>query len=88
MAPGAFLDRMNLTIKDRFEVMRMIFGGHIDKYDYHLVGLNDELLADLLYKSGFSGVCKVADFGLFEDTSGWLFKGVAISINMICEKPA
>jgi hypothetical protein len=22
--------------------MRMIFGGHIDKYDFHLAGLNDE----------------------------------------------
>jgi predicted SAM-dependent methyltransferase len=83
-----FLDRANLTIKDRFEVMRMIFGGHIDKYDFHLVGLNDELLADALYRSGFSGICKVANFGLFEDTSSWLFNGVAISVNMVCEKPA
>ena len=83
-----FLDRSRLTLRDRFEVMRMIFGGHMDKYDYHLVGLNGELLADLLEKSGFSHVCKVNDFGLFQDSSVVLFKGVAISVNMICEKPA
>src|ERR1700679_1091658 len=27
-----FLDRQSLSIEDRFLVMRMIFGGHIDKY--------------------------------------------------------
>ena len=37
-----FLDRQNLTADDRYMVMRMIFGGHIDQYDYHLVGLNQE----------------------------------------------
>jgi predicted SAM-dependent methyltransferase len=41
-----FLDSASLTFQERFMVMRMIFGGHIDKYDYHLVGLNEELLAD------------------------------------------
>ena len=34
-----FLDRKSLSIEDRFLVMWMIFGGHIDQYDYHLVGL-------------------------------------------------
>jgi predicted SAM-dependent methyltransferase len=33
-----FVDRSLLSGQDRFLVMRMIFGGHIDKHDYHLVG--------------------------------------------------
>lgn len=84
-----FLDRESLSVADRFEVMRMIFGGHIDKYDYHLVGLNGEMLASLLYQTGFTHVTKVGGpFGLFQDTSSWLFKGVPISVNMISEKPS
>jgi len=82
-----FLDRATLSFQDRFMVMRMIFGGHIDKHDYHLVGLNDEFLADALRAAGFIGARKVADFGLFRDTSCMAFKGVAISLNMICSKP-
>jgi predicted SAM-dependent methyltransferase len=83
-----FLDRAGLSFQDRFMVMRMIFGGHIDKHDYHLVGLNEEFLADLLRAAGFTGVRKVTNFGLFRDTSSMIFKGVAISLNMMCSKPA
>jgi predicted SAM-dependent methyltransferase len=83
-----FLDRASLSFQDRFMVMRMIFGGHTDKHDYHLVGLNEEFLTDVLRAAGFIGARKVADFGLFRDTSSMAFKGVAISLNMICSKPA
>ena len=82
-----FVDRARLSFQDRFMVMRMIFGGHTDKYDYHLVGLNEEFLTDVLRAAGFVGSRKVADFGLFRDTSSMAFKGVAISLNMICSKP-
>jgi predicted SAM-dependent methyltransferase len=82
-----FLDRASLSFQDRFMVMRMIFGGHIDKHDYHLVGLNEEFLKDALRAAGFTGAHKVADFGLFRDTSSMIFKGVAISLNMTCSKP-
>jgi len=66
--------------------MRMIFGGHIDKYDYHVVGLNEEFLTGFLSASGFINVKRVREFGLFDDSSSSLFKGVAISLNMIAEK--
>ncbi len=81
-----FLDRERLSFQDRFMVMRMIFGGHVDKHDYHLVGLNEEFLTDLLRAAGFTGMRKVADFGLFHDTSSMLFKDVAISVNVVCKK--
>ena len=47
-----FLDRTLLSGQDRFLVMRMIFGGHMDKYDYHLVGLNEEFLTSYLHSCG------------------------------------
>jgi predicted SAM-dependent methyltransferase len=83
-----FVDREALTMKDRFAVMRMIFGGHVDKHDYHLVGLNQEFLADVLRIAGFTELRRVNTFGLFQDTSTMVFKDVLISVNIICEKPS
>jgi predicted SAM-dependent methyltransferase len=81
-----FVDREGLTGQERFFVMRMIFGGHMDQYDYHLVGLNEEFLADFLRVAGFTELRKVVDFGLFQDTSSMQFKGVPISLNIMCRK--
>jgi predicted SAM-dependent methyltransferase len=78
-----FLDRTLLTTQDRFLVMRMIFGGHIDKYDYHLVGLNEEFLTSYLHAAGFVGIRRVSEFGLFDDTSTLELKGIPISLNMV-----
>jgi predicted SAM-dependent methyltransferase len=84
-----FIEKDKLSADERFSVMRMIFGGHVDKYDYHVVGLNDEFLAGFLIAAGFEniGIVKEGGFGLFEDTSSMCFKGVFISLNMIAEKP-
>lgn len=76
-----------LTVNERFVVMRMMFGGHVDEYDYHVVGLNEEFLAGYLKGSGFVGIRKVQEFGLFDDTSTMKFRGVPISLNVIAEKP-
>lgn len=83
---GLFLEKNQLTADERFFVMRMIFGGHIDQYDYHVVGLNEEFLAFFLNESGYVNIRRVPEFGLFQDTSSMLFKGVAISLNIVAEK--
>ena len=67
--------------------MRMMFGGHVDEYDYHLVGLNEEFLNSYLYHAGFVNARRVKGFGLFDDTSNMVFKDTAISLNIIAEKP-
>jgi predicted SAM-dependent methyltransferase len=82
-----FLDRALLSSAERFLVVRMIFGGHVDAYDYHLVGLNEEILTDFLREAGFTGMRRVSGFGLFNDTSCLELKGVPISLNMIANKP-
>jgi predicted SAM-dependent methyltransferase len=81
-----FIDRSLLSAQDRFLVMRMIFGGHIDKHDYHLVGLNEEFLTDYLRAAGFTGMRRVAGFGLFQDASCLELKSVPISLNMTATK--
>ena len=83
-----FLDRARLSVEERFLVMRMIFGGHLDQYDYHLVGLNEEFLGGYLQAAGYTQVRRVGAFGLFEDTSVLALKGVPISLNMAATKPA
>ncbi len=80
------LDKESLTAEERFHAMRMLFGGHTDKYDYHFVGLNEEFLTQYLQGAGYVNARRVEGFGLFEDTSSMVFKGVPISLNMIAEK--
>lgn len=82
-----FVARDQLTAEERFFVMRRMFGGHVDKYDYHVVGLNAEFLAMYLREAGYVNISRVQNFGLFEDTSNMLFKGVPISLNVIAHKP-
>jgi len=69
-----FLQKDKLTINERFHVMRMIFGGHVDRYDYHLAGLDVDFLAAFLQEAGFVNLRRMSSFGLFEDTSGMHFK--------------
>jgi predicted SAM-dependent methyltransferase len=83
-----FLRKHDMSFDDRFFVMRMIFGGHSNEYDYHVVGLNEELLKGYLVLTGFSAIRKVESFGFFDDSSNSTYKDVAISCNMIAEKPA
>jgi len=76
-----------LNVNERYHVMRMIFGGHMDQYDYHVVGLNQEFLTHLLKDAGFSNIQKQVPFGLFQDCSGLQLHNQFISLNMTAEKP-
>ena len=83
---GLILAKDVLAMDERFFVMRLIFGGHVDKYDYHVVGLNEEFLTEFLRMAGYENVLKVEEFGLFDDTSNMKYKGVAISLNVTAER--
>lgn len=67
----------------RFEIMRMMFGGQVHEFDFHYVGLTDEILAGYFQASGFSEVYRVKELGIFEDTSSMRYRGVLISLNMV-----
>jgi predicted SAM-dependent methyltransferase len=75
-----------LTVDERFHVMRMMFGGHVDAFDYHVVGLNESFLQRFLEEAGFDAIKKVDAFGIFEDTSNLVFKGESISLNVTAKK--
>lgn len=77
-----------LSFHERFHVMRMMFGGHMDAHDYHAVGLNEELLEYYLKSAGFGAMAKVDTFNIFQDTSCMTFKDEPISLNMVARKLA
>lgn len=80
-----FIDK-ELKVDEKFHVMRMIFGGHMDENDYHLVGLNFIFLMSYLRDAGFSSIRKVQSFDIFKDTSTLRYKDILISCNVIAKK--
>jgi predicted SAM-dependent methyltransferase len=75
-----------LTTQQRFEVMRMIFGGQMDPHDLHKVGLTYEFLGSYLRHAGFVSVERVAGFDLFADSSQIRVGGHLISLNVVARK--
>lgn len=71
---------------DRFRVMRMIFGGQMDEFDFHRIGLNFDFIIDYLRDVGFANVEHVESFGLFNDASDFELFGQRISLNLIAVK--
>ena len=73
--------------KVKIHVLRMMFGGQTDKFDFHYFGWDFHLLNDRLGKAGFSKVERVKTFSLFDDTSDYApYGGVPISLNLIAHK--
>jgi predicted SAM-dependent methyltransferase len=70
----------------RFHLMRMVFGGHMDEYDYHLTGLDESYLRDQLQQAGFSAIQRVPSFNLFKDSSEMQFLGMPISLSMVATR--
>jgi predicted SAM-dependent methyltransferase len=76
------------TADNRFQIMRIMFGGQMEPHDYHYVGLNLGFLRSYLKVAGFADIERVQDFGIFEDTSKMKFGGVPISLNVKAVKQA
>ena len=80
-----FLDP-NAPPKVKFHVMRMMFGGQTDEFDFHYFGWNMLFLKDFLTVAGFKKIDKVKSFSFFKDTSDYSPYGVPISLNVIAHK--
>ena len=80
-----FLDP-KAPLKIKYEVMRMMFGGQVDEFDYHYFGWNMLLMEYFLKDAGFKKIERVKSFSLFNDTSELSFHGVPISLNVIAYK--
>ena len=70
----------------KFHVMKMIFGGQTDQFDFHYFGWNFILLNQFLIKTGFNKIQRVKSFSLFNDTSDYSPYGAPISLNIIAYK--
>ncbi len=66
--------------------MRILFGGQVDPFDFHQIGLNLDFMADFLQQAGFYSVEQVESFGLFDDDSNVAPFGTPISLNLIAVK--
>ncbi len=75
-----------LSTEQRFKLMRMMFGGQTDPYDFHKVGLIEEFLAEYFTAAGFKSWCRVEEFSIFSDASSMRLGGHLISLNMIATK--
>jgi predicted SAM-dependent methyltransferase len=78
---GMFLGK-DLDFQGRITVMRIIFGGQLDPFDFHCVGLWPELVDGLLREAGFKGIAAVEPWSEFEDTSSARFAGKLVSYNV------
>ncbi len=77
-----------LNFQVRFHIMRIIFGGQMDKNDFHTVGLTFEFMESYLKTAGFQDIQRVESLGIFKDTSTAMLGSVPISLNVTARKPA
>ena len=80
-----FLDP-RAKVRDRFEIMRMAFGGQMDAHYFHFVGLRYDLLYNFLFGAGFRRIEQVKAFGLFRDSSAIEYLGEPISLNVVAHR--
>lgn len=71
---------------ERFEIMRIIYGGQVNSFDYHFIGLTLEFMIEYLKHAGFSTVERVTSFEMFDDISDFEVCGTPISLNLLVEK--
>ena len=77
-----------MKAQDRFQIMRMMFGGQADAYDQHKTGFFFDMLGSMLDEAGFGDIRRVEDFGLFKDSSTTRYAGNLISLNVEARKKA
>jgi protein O-GlcNAc transferase len=75
-----------VSLEQRFRIMRMMFGDQVDEQNHHKVGFSWEYLFALLAQVGFRVIRKVDRFGLFNDCSDMVFLGEPVSLNVVATK--
>lgn len=81
-----FVRKDKLSISERFQIMRVMFGGQTGPHDYHKTGFTLGFLASFLERAGFKNIARVDTLGVFEDTSDKRFANVPISLNVTATK--
>ncbi len=79
---AAAINHAGLDEAARYQVMRMMFGGQTDPYDFHKVGFTPSILTAFLNQAGFSSITRVEKFDIFEDASNLKIGNQLISLNV------
>lgn len=77
-----FLANPDLDKEKRHHVMRIIFGGQMDEFDFHKAGFDEGMLTARLERTGFKDIKRVGNFDLFDDTSSLTLGTHHVSLNM------
>jgi len=77
-----FVANPALPADKKMYVMRIVFGGQIDAYDFHKSGFTFEILKGFLEQAGFESITRVASFGLFDDSTELKLGDHPISLNV------
>ena len=72
---------------DTWKIVRIIYGGQVDPYDFHKFGFSFDTLRWFLLRAGFEDIDRVEEFGIFDDTSSMRINGRLISLNVEARKP-
>ena len=81
-----FADKQNISKKQRFSTMRVIYGGQYHQYDYHYAGFNIEIIDYFATLAGLTIKKRVKQFDIFKDASKALINNQLISLNVILKK--
>ncbi len=79
--------RPDLDAAQRFEVMRMIYGGQVDAHDFHKAGFTWEIMEGMLQDAGFTAIQRIDEHDFFNDTSRYATYGRKISLNVAATRP-
>jgi predicted SAM-dependent methyltransferase len=77
-----------LTFDQKFEIMKMMFGGQENEHGFHRTGFFPDLLARYVARAGFVQIQRVPSFDLFDDFSRHRYMEIPISLNIRALKPA
>jgi predicted SAM-dependent methyltransferase len=77
----------NLKLDQKFEIMKMMFGGQENAHGFHRTGFFPDLLALYIARAGFTEIQRVPNFDLFDDFSRHRYMDIAISLNVRALKP-
>ena len=84
------ITRLFIEEKDpssKIQIMKYIYGGQIDQFDFHKCGFWEDLVLNFLKNSNFKKYKKVQFFeDKFNDTSRLMYKGVPLSLNIVALK--
>lgn len=69
-------------LEEKVALMRVMYGGRVDKFDEHRTGMDADILSMMLGRAGFVVAERVPPFTLFNDMSRICFKGVPFTLCM------